>query len=195
MKRHVVLMTALLAGAVLLLSSSPGVAAEQKIGVVRFSKLITGYDRMLEEQSANTKKRDDLLKEQNAKRDEINRLAAKLQQHTPDSEAYKSTQDEIRTKTAELETWTKLQGQELVQEESRIIREIYEDVEAAAGKFAKRYGYTLIFKEDDLDLARSRMAELKIKVALKKILYFDPSVDITDDLLKALNKTYKSTRK
>ena len=104
MKRHAVVMMTVLAGAFLLLSASLCSAADQKIGVVCFSTLVTGYQRMLEEQEANSRKRDDLMKEQNARRDEINRLAAKLQQHTPDSEAYRKTEDEIRTKTAELES-------------------------------------------------------------------------------------------
>lgn len=194
MSRHVLLMMTVLTGAFLLLTPTCE-AADQKIGVVRFGKLISGYQRMIEEQQANILTRDELVKEQNARRDEINRLGAKLQQHTPESEAYAKTQSEIRTKTAELETWAKVKSQELVEDEGRIIRGIYEDVEGAAGTFAKKNGYTLIFKEDDLDLANSRMAELKIKVALKKILYFDPSVDITDDLLKTLNKTYKASRK
>ena len=53
----------------------------------------------------------------------------------------------------------------------------------------------ILIVEDDLDLAKSNMRELQLKVALKKILYFDPSADITDDLLKAVNKAYKASRK
>jgi Skp family chaperone for outer membrane proteins len=179
----------------LLLAVQPAAAQTLKIGVVRFTSLVNGYTRMQAEQDAGLKKRDQLRLEQTGRTDEINRLNAKLQQHTPDSEAYKKTEDELRQKKADLETWTRVKTDELMSDETRIIREIYEDVDAASAEYGKKNGFALILKEDDLDLVKAGLAELKVKVALRKILYFDPSLDITDAIVKVLNDRYQARQK
>ena len=165
-------------------------AADAKIGVLRFTALINGYKRMQIEQKASITKRKELQKEQASRRDELNRLEAKLQQHAPGSEAYNRTEDELQQKKAELETWARREAQKLLLEEGRIIRSIYDDVQKAATEVGRNGGYALILKEDDFDLVGTRVTELKLKVALRKILYVDPSLDITEAVLKLLNKTY-----
>lgn len=188
-----VVMIALLVSAVL---ASPCWCADAtKIGVVRFTALVNGYKRMQGEQDASVKKRTRLQQDQDTKQSEINTLTAKLQQHTPDSEAYKKTDAELREKKAAMDTWMRVKQDELITEDTRIMREVYEDVEAAASDFGKKNGYSLILKEDDLDLGKASIAELKIKVALRKVLYSDPSIDVTDALLKVLNDKFTARAK
>ena len=69
------------------------------------------------------------------------------------------------------------------------------DVETACKEYGKKNAYTLILKEDDLDLEKSAMAELKFKVALRKVLYADPSIDITDAMIKLVNQNYDARKK
>lgn len=176
--------------------TSPSWAADNvKIGLVRFTALVNGYKRMQVEQDAGIKKRDQLRQEQAAKQDELDKLTAKLQQNTPDSDAYKKTEEELRQKKADLETWARVKSEELMNEETRIIREIYQDVEAAVVDYGRQNHYTLILKEDDLELAKASIAEVKIKVALRKVLYADPSIDITDAVIKLLNERYEARDK
>jgi Skp family chaperone for outer membrane proteins len=180
----------------LVLPAAPSGAADApKIGVVRFTALVNGYKRMQAEQDASIKKREQLRQEQTAKQDEVNRLSAQLQQNAPDSEAYKKTDADLRQKRADLEAWTRMKTEELINEETRIIRQIYEDVEAAAAEYGKKHSYSLIIKEDDLDLVKAGIAELKVKVALRKVLYSDPALDITDALVKLLNEKYAAPKK
>lgn len=173
-----------------LLSDALHAADATKIGVVRFTALINGYKRMQDEQKTSTAKRKELQAEQKSRYDELQRLNAKLQQHTPGSEAYNKTEDMLQQKKAELEAWARREAQKLLVDEARIIRGIYDDVQKAVTEFGRKGGYALILKEDDLDLVGARVTELKLKVALRKILYVDPSVDITEAVLKLLNKTY-----
>ena len=183
---------ALLSGVLVsvLLSGTLHAADATKIGVVRFTALINGYERMQSEQKASITKRKELQAEQKSKHDELLRLNAKLQQHTPGSGAYNKTENELQQKKAEMEAWARREAQKLLIEEARIIRSIYDDVQKAVTEFGRKGGYALILKEDDLDMAGARVTELKLKVALRKILYVDPSVDITEAVLKLLNKTY-----
>ena len=197
MKRYICL-AVLVAMVFLAAPASPSWSADNttgKIGVVRFSALVNGYKRMQAEQDAGIKKRDQLRQEQTARQDEINRLAAKLQQNTPDSDAYKKTDEELRQKKADLETWTRVKTEELIAEETRIIRDIYMDVETACKDYGKKNAFTLILKEDDLDLEKSALTELKFKVALRKVIYFDPSIDITDPIIKLVNQNYEARKK
>ena len=166
-----------------------------KIGTVNFTLLVKGYNRMKVEQDAGIKIREQLRQEDAARRDEINGLAGKLQQHTPDSDAYKKTDAELRQKKAALDTWWRLKQEELIDEDARIMRGIYLDVEAAAMDYGKKNAYTLILKEDDLDISKAGVNELQFRVALRKVLYADPSTDITDALVKTLNEKYKARTK
>ena len=160
--------------------------------MVKFTTLINSYERMQDEQKTNLAKRDKLRVEQNKRVEEMKQLAAKLKQHTPESEAYRKTEEDLREKQAGFEAWGRVEQQKLIEEETRIIRGVYEEIERATAEFAKKNGYVVILKEDELDLAKAAGRELKLTLALRKILYVDPSVDVTAKVLALLNKKYKS---
>jgi len=194
MKRKLTLLVlTLLASA--MLAGTGWCADGTKIGLVNFTKLVNSYKRMQGELESSVKRRAQLEQEQTVKKDDIAKLATKLQQHTPESDAYKKTETEIRQKRADLETWTRINQEELLNEDTRIMREVYEDVEAAAADYGRKNAYTLILREDDMELAKATMNELKFKVALRKVLYYDPSIDITNPLVKVLNERYEARAK
>ncbi len=189
---------ALLTAVVTMMSSvtRPCHAQALKIGVVRFTALINGYKGTLAEHDRTIKKREMLRQQEIEKRDELTRLNAKLKQHTPDSEAYKKTEDELRQKRADLETWKRMKNEEVLSDATRLMREIYQDIETGAADFGRKNGYALILKEDDLNLAEATIPEqLSVNIALRKVLYYDPSLDITDALLKHLNESYDARKK
>lgn len=174
---------------------SPLRAQETKIGVLRFTDAVNAYARTKDIQTETMAKLDALRKEDTDKRDEINRLTAKLQQATPGSEAYGQTEKEVEAKKAEYDTWSRMKNQELINDEANMLRDIFHDIEQATQEYGRANRYTLIIKKDDLDLLRVRADDLKLKLALRKVLYFDPAADVTDGVVKLLNEGYTAKKK
>jgi Skp family chaperone for outer membrane proteins len=96
-----------------------------------------------------------------------------MTQLTIDRQAFLNYQDEL----AKRETF-------------RYTKEVYQDVLDAVDKVAKERGYQLVLFKESANLTSRTYDELLEQIARRKVLYSDSSLEITDDVLKRLNRDY-----
>jgi Skp family chaperone for outer membrane proteins len=168
--------------------------APARVGVVDFAKLLKDYARMKDAEKSMSDAQTRIRDEAKALMTEVETLKAKIQMHTPGSEAYAATEKEILAKSGEFERWKQAKASEVLARERTIIREVFTDVERAAAQYAKDNGFTLILKSDKLDLSSPSVRELDFRVTLKQILYAADEMDITDALTGILNARYGKPR-
>jgi Skp family chaperone for outer membrane proteins len=72
----------------------------------------------------------------------------------------------------------------------RCTKEVYLDVLDAVEKVAKERGFQLVLFKESPDQATRNYDELLEQVSRRKVLYSDPSLDITNEVLKRLNRDY-----
>jgi len=171
-----------------------GVSEPLRIGVVDFARLLEGYDKMKDAEAQFLATQKSLRAEADKRAAEIQSLNARLAMHTPGSDAYTKTEKEILQKKAEYETWTKMKTSEILDREKNVIRELYLDLEKAAGDYAKANRLSLVLKSDKVDLTAPSVSDLHLMLRLKKILYFSSDMDITDRLLVSLNADYQKQK-
>ena len=199
MNRWTVLAVGMSVGVVLsigicVVAAPAGPPAPARIGIVDFGRLLQNYARMKDAEKEITATQDGIREEAKKRQADVQQLQTKLQMHTPGSDAYTNTQKEITTKSVEFETWTKLKAGELLDRERNSIRDIYTDVEKAAGDYAKANGFTLVLKTDRLDMTSPSVRELDFRVTLKQILYSSEEMDITDALAAMVNARYEKQK-
>jgi Skp family chaperone for outer membrane proteins len=161
-----------------------------RIGVVDFKVLAEQYEKMKDTEKELKATEERLNAEAKQKSDEVQKLQAKLAMHQQGSEPYRQTEDEIRTRVAEFETWRKVETGKVVDRHLALIRQIYADIEKASGEYGKANSLSLIIKVDRLDEIPQSPREFNVRVVMKKVLYYSSEVDITSDLLGQLNAMY-----
>jgi Skp family chaperone for outer membrane proteins len=93
------------------------------------------------------------------------------------------------------QTETKVSEQMLLIEKGDLLRELYNDIDAAAEEYAKKNGYTMVLLNDQSAAVPEGLTEREFLelASRKKMLYADPTLDITAELITYMNNKYKAT--
>lgn len=73
-------------------------------------------------------------------------------------------------------------------------RDVYEDIVREIQEFAKAKGYTAILKVEAGELESESKAELILRINSRGVLYFDPALDVSEEIVKSLNAKYTGSR-
>lgn len=144
-----------------------GYAESTKIGIVDFEKAFNEYHRTKEEDAKlkaqlekDRAERDKLAQEINKMRDDLEKLG---------DEERKKKEEEIRAKVKELNEFQKKAIEDLKNKQRGLWLSIYGDVKDTVKEYAQKNGYTVILDS-------------------KAVVYSGERMDITEDIIKILNK-------
>lgn len=169
-------------------ASSRSAQRPLRIGVVNITKVFNGYyKRSVREREVNTEreKKQAILKE---RRKAITRLQQEIELLDMGSQERKEKEKELQKQKIEYETSAKMAAQAFRDRLRNITAELYQDIADAITNYGKTHGYDVILKVEDFDLQSSSIGELQDKIALRIVLYYSKSVDLTDEILSVLNK-------
>ncbi len=147
--------------------------AAEKLGYVDLSRIFNEYgktkeyDKLLEEkQKAYESKREKKVDEVKRIQDSLNLL----------SEAERESKKAgLEKKVEALRDFDRSETQILRKERDEKMAEILEDIEKVISEYAKKEGYILVFND-------------------RVLIYQDKSLNITEDILKILQKNYSKKR-
>lgn len=144
-----------------------GYAADMKFGVADFEKVFNEYQKTKTEDAKLKAELDAKKAELDKKREEINKMRDSAELLGED--AKKQKEKEMRDKIKELSDASRAAEENLLKARNEKWLEIYKEIKDVVGKYGKDKGYTFIF--DD-----------------KAVVYRVDGYDITDDIIKILNK-------
>ena len=145
-----------------------------KFGVVDTSRVYQAYFRNSAPMRSYDAKKEEFQKEINKRTENLRALQQKKleQQQSGDDKGAEKTDAQIKKDTQYLQEYTTAKNMELEQLKKSLQNsdEFYQKLYATLGKIAESGGYSMI-----LSLQQSN-----------SILWYSPSVDITDDVIKSL---------
>ena len=157
--------------------------SQPRFGVVQLSKLFTGYDharelekQAQEEQKAFNDKVDALVKSLKSIKDELENL-------DPEGELYAKLRREASMKQSELQYLQEEEKPRLQKKLDGMTQEVLHHLEDAVRVFGQEHGYTAIFRVDEAPEGVDRAVQFSVTT----VLYWDPSMDITEPLTSWLN--------
>jgi outer membrane protein len=154
---------------------SPSYALGLKIGYVDFLKIFNDYQKTQDYETKLENKRDQ-MKEKNKleqKEQEIQEMRQSLEALKEEKKQEKT--QEIREKYIALEKLKRKIVSDLKAESDEKMEEIIDDIESVIEQQAKKRGYDMIVNEN-------------------AILYGGEKLDLTDTVLKTLNKQYQASK-
>jgi len=166
--RNVARVMVLALAAVFLLAAA-AVAQEKKIAYLNLSKLFDSYEKTKQYQTSLDSVRatyEKELKDRQAKLKEAEDKMALMKE-----EEKVKAQKELQDMQKSMMEFVQAKRTDLMKQEEEKTREILLEMEKVIGDFAKKEGYDLIIND-------------------RVLLYSNPAMDITDQVMKLLNESY-----
>ncbi len=126
------------------------------------------------------------------KREKIEMLAQDLELFPPGSPQYQSASQDIAKRTYELQAYLDFAVRKLDARKARTLRTIYEDIKKTVGAIAVDQGYDFVIVDDSVVRLPTDVSEAETmrQISARRLLYTNPQVDITRDVIERMNREF-----
>jgi Skp family chaperone for outer membrane proteins len=177
-------------------TTAPAAAEAQpaRIAVCDLLTLLKNYDRGNDSKKELNARMVRIKAEADKRGEEIKKIEASLEDLKTGSKEYDAQLNKMTELAINQQAYVNFQDEMAKRDTYRYTKEIYQEVLDGVEKVAKEKGYQLVlFKSPNL--VTQKYDELLEQIARRKVLYSDPALDITDDVLKRINRDYALRKK
>jgi Skp family chaperone for outer membrane proteins len=114
-------------------------------------------------------------------------LEAVIKTRKPGSSDYMEKLQELIEKKAKLDAMDKFYQQKFALEQQQWAEELFQEVIAVTGEFAKSQGIDIVLAREEFEFPIENSNELMLTIKTGKVLYYADKLDITADVLAAVN--------
>ena len=139
--------------------------------------------------TAMDKMKDEVLQAENAlkaERDRINGLMEQLKGFNVGTPEYKKLEAEVAKAQGDFSVNAQLQKKDFMDREAKVYLQVYTEIERAVSQFARDNGIAVVHRFDGDPVDSSDRNRILGSIT-KPIVYYDPQIDITPDVLRMLN--------
>lgn len=172
-------------------AEAPGDRAE-RVAVVNLEKVFDGLDQ----REATDKLLNDLAAEMDnkgqEKREQIDEASQDRDLYPTSSTKYQELTTEVAKLTYDLKAYREYAMRVLDSRKAESLREIYASIKSSIAEYASIEGYVVVFVDDsivELPLDASE-AETTRQISARRMLYTDPRIDITTEVVEFMNKAF-----
>lgn len=166
--------------------------AQTKTAVLDIATIFEKYDRTAYLEEEFLQKRKFLSEEADRRRQQVETLRKALTDaYKPGTPEYKQKQSELREAEVRFKAWGETEDENLKDAHKQSLLEIYDDVRTVVATLAKEKGIDLVLTYDRLTESAPDSESLRRQILLQKVLYYNPTLDITDAALAALNEQFR----
>ena len=140
-------------------------------------------------------KTEDYTAELKTRSEALNTKKVELQAFKPGSADYEQRRKELIKLNAEAMAWSKATEDDLDMQKFDWTVEIYKLAIDSAGKVARARGFDVVVQRTEFkpaELTDRNVQALRAMIQNRTVIFSVPEVDITDDVIRAMDQTYKS---
>jgi Skp family chaperone for outer membrane proteins len=141
--------------------------------------------------SAMDKMRDEVMAAENglkSERDRINGLMETLKSFNVGTPEYRKLEGEVAKAQGDFNVNAQLQKKDFMDREAAVYLQVYGEIERAVNQFSRENGIAVVHRFDGEPVDNADRNRILGSIT-KPIVYFDPQIDITPDILRMLNGT------
>ena len=157
------------------------------IGIVSILKIYQDCKRNGEYRKESAAERNKIEAKLNKLQAEIEAEKAGLQTLKPESDDHMARINEILQKQASYQAQEEFYKQQIALKERRWAEDVYKDILLITNKVAEQKGLDMVLEKDEPMLPSSSYSELMTIISTHKVLYSKGCVDITDEVMAALD--------
>lgn len=139
--------------------------------------------------AAMDKMRDEVLAAENSlkgERDRINGLMEQLKGFNVGTPEYRKLEAEVAKAQGDFNVNAQLQKKDFMDREASVYMQVYGEIERAVSQFAREHGIAVVHRFDGEPVDTGDRNRI-LGTITKPIVYYDPQIDITPDILRMLN--------
>jgi Skp family chaperone for outer membrane proteins len=160
---------------------------------VDLEKVFENLAELSEEQIHLTDLGNTMHTEDQARQAELTRMDDELKTLQPGTDTYNQLESEFIQKSIEYQAWTEFTLRQLDREKALVLEKVYNSVKQAVRDMAVQQGYDIIYLNDSLKpLQRGTEASIQQQISARRMLYTNPALDITDDLIQRMNNAFNA---
>jgi len=161
------------------------------VACVDLERVFAGLDR----HKAGEARLTDLMKAEATKRDaisaEIQSLQAELENFKPDSANFNETGRKLSDAAGRLKVFEEVLRRKMEVEQAQLVRGTYNAIKGALPELCKAQGIDIVFMDDATPpFDRADPRPITQQISGRRMLWFNPQLDITDDLIKSMNASF-----
>ncbi len=168
--------------------------AAPSIAVVNIPAVSEKYLKTSELEAQFDVVRKRVNQERDAMKDKLERANKSLQEEIkPGTDEFRKRRREIALMEAELQWFVESEGQKVERGLAESLRSIFNDIQVIVREIAQEKGLDIVLASDQLppDIPDSP-GQVRQHILLQKVLFWSPSVDLTEEVISRLNARYKS---
>lgn len=173
------------------LLASPALAAAQDakafpVALVNMDKVFKSHKPFLDKQAPLKEAAAELEKDVQLRTTELETTVNKLRAAPPGSAESQKLQQQATKLQTELQQYVQKERDELQKRQVTVLLEFYRQVDDEVRKYAKAKGIKLVIRQQDTSLDENQPLP-QIVAALNRGIVYEDGLDITDEILKALD--------
>jgi Skp family chaperone for outer membrane proteins len=138
---------------------------------------------------AMDKMKDEVLAAENglkAERDRINGLMEQIKGFNVGTPEYRKLEGEVAKAQGDFNVNAQLQKKDFMEREAKVYLQVYGEIERAVSQFSRENGIAVVHRFDGEAVNNADRNQILGSIT-KPIVYYDPQIDITPDVLRMLN--------
>ena len=176
-------------------SPEPAAKPTGKYAVCDVRTLLSQHDRRAVDKEELRRKRD-AFKLADQKRVEAVKQAEKvLDRLKLDSKEYKTSVEKMAELYITRDIRRRAAEASLVRLDRKLLANTFSDILAAVAAVAKKEGYDMVLQKVRFEPAKQSVPDLLNSMAMQQCLYAGDAIDITEAVLKQVNKQYGASKK
>jgi Skp family chaperone for outer membrane proteins len=180
----------------LVLAVGPQLAqGDTKVAVVNVAGVSEKYAKTADLEAQFDAVRRKLNQERDAMKDKIEKANRSLQEELKaGTDEFRARRKQIALMEAELQWFVESEGQKVEKGLAESLRSIYADIQAVVREIAQEKKIDIVVAADQLPAETPDSAnQVRQHILLQKVLFWNPSVDVTDEVVARLNTRYKAS--
>ncbi len=181
--------------ALLLAVGHQGAQANVKVAVVNVGKVSEKYAKTSDLEAQFDAVRRKLNQERDSMKEKIESANRSLQEELkPGTDEFRARRKQIALMEAELQWFVESEGQKVERGLAESLRSIYVDIQSVVREIAQEKGLDVVMASDQLPAETpDSPTQVRQHILLQKVLYWNPSVDVTEEVISRLNNRYKTS--
>ena len=165
-----------------------GSAAAQKVGVVDIVRLFNEFKKAKDLFAGLDKEREQMETEANQMQQKINALVVASKELDKSSAEYLRMRQEALKLGFDLKSHKEYSTQKLFMQHRLMTERLYNELLGEIGVYARKHGFALILSLDEIKIEDSKsIPELQARIAVRKVLFHDKTLDLTEAILKQVD--------
>jgi len=199
-KHYLLVVSAVIGGALLLsfLTSATGAPAQRREGtavaVCDVVAVFNNYDRLSDLNHDLDTRLKKIAKEIEARASVIRDKEEMLKGIAEGSREYEKQLQEVQRLKIELQAWGQYQETLVARDRHRLTTDMYDQILDTVDVVSKEQGFKIVLFRETRDTSTKSFQELLAQMSNRKILYSDPSIDLTERVLARLNDQYEKSK-